>query len=115
ARECLTARPCATAAPDGFRSDIACPRTGRDRTGPSAACADTHSLAVSRAALYNKRNNTNGPVSDRRRNQSDFLELGRDNILVEGLHDVFVGAGMQRSRDMVDAVLRGAEHDLRHV
>ena len=32
--------------------------------------------------------------------QADFLELRGDDVLVERLHDVFVGAGMQRARDM---------------
>src|SRR4051812_38228968 len=44
--------------------------------------------------------------------QPDFLELGLDDFLVEGLHDVFVGARVQRARDMGDVVLGGAEHDL---
>src|SRR5262245_28835468 len=44
--------------------------------------------------------------------QSDFLELCRHDFLVERLHDVFVGAGMQRASDMGDVVLRGAEHHL---
>src|SRR5271165_3816424 len=42
--------------------------------------------------------------------QPDFLKLGFDNVLVERLHDVFVGAGMQRAGDMRDVVLGGAEH-----
>ena len=47
--------------------------------------------------------------------QPDFLELGLDDLLVERLHDVLVGAGMQRARDVRDIVLGGAEHHLRPV
>src|SRR5450631_4226581 len=46
----------------------------------------------------------------RRSKQPDFLELGFDDILVERLHDVFVGAGMQRACDVGYIVLGGAEH-----
>src|SRR3569832_2677939 len=44
--------------------------------------------------------------------QADFLELGRHDVLVERLHDVLVGAGVKRARDVRDIVLRGAEHHL---
>src|SRR3954452_1343667 len=47
--------------------------------------------------------------------QADFLELGRDDFLVERLHDVLVGAGMERARDMRHIVFGGAEHHLRLV
>src|SRR6478672_5744405 len=48
----------------------------------------------------------------RKSDQSDFLELRRNDVLVERLHDVFVGAGMQRARNVRDVVFGGAEHDL---
>src|ERR1700722_16694299 len=51
------------------------------------------------------------PTSD----QPDFLELGLDNVLVERLHDVFVGAGVKRTRDVRDVVFGGAEHHLGRV
>src|SRR5262249_16080781 len=64
-------------------------------------------------------NKNAGPRSGRprrdRSDQANFLEFGRDDVLVERLHDVFVGAGMVRTRDMRHVVLRGAEHHLRHV
>ena len=44
--------------------------------------------------------------------QADFLELRGDDVLVERLHDVFVGAAVERARDMIDAVFGGAEHHL---
>src|SRR5882724_548244 len=44
--------------------------------------------------------------------QANFLELGRDDIFVERFHDVFVGAGVERTRDMSDIVFGGAEHHL---
>src|SRR5579862_6671592 len=52
-----------------------------------------------------------GPASD----QADFLELGLDDVFVERLHDVFVGTGVQRTRDVGDVVLGGAEHHFRPV
>ena len=54
-RRCPASRICATAEAGGFRSDIACLRTGRDRNDPSGAYADTHSLAGSREPLKGKR------------------------------------------------------------
>src|SRR5262249_40771591 len=48
-----------------------------------------------------------------RSDQPDFLEFGRDDVLVERLHDVFVGTGMQRAGNVRDVVLGGAEHHLR--
>src|SRR5450631_932600 len=48
----------------------------------------------------------------RRSDQPDFLELGFHDLLVERLHDVFVGAGVQGARDMRDVVFGGAEHHL---
>src|ERR1700738_2529850 len=47
-----------------------------------------------------------------RREQTDFLEFRRDDVLVERLHDVFIGAGIERARDMVNSVFSGAEHHL---
>src|ERR1700733_6971157 len=44
--------------------------------------------------------------------QTDFMKLRRDDVLVERLHDVFVGAGVQRAGDVGDVVLGGAEHHL---
>src|SRR6266568_1537966 len=44
--------------------------------------------------------------------QADFLELRGDDVFVERLHDVFVGAGMQCARDVRDVVFGGAEHHL---
>src|SRR6266404_2165962 len=44
--------------------------------------------------------------------KADFLELRGNDVLVERLHDVFVGAGMKCARDVGDIVLGGAEHDL---
>src|SRR6185437_12521018 len=50
----------------------------------------------------------------RRHHQTDLQELRRNDVLVERLHDVFVGSGLECARDMVDIVLGGAEHDLGH-
>src|SRR5690348_15429597 len=92
---------CAPTAAGGFRSDIACPRTDRDRNGPSTACADIHNRAGSLEPLKGKLKGSDDLVwmvrfrrlLERSRDQADFLELGCDDIPVEWLHDVFVGAG----------------------
>src|SRR4051794_40409889 len=51
-------------------------------------------------------------VRFRELDQADFLELRRDDVLVERLHDVFVGAAVERALDMIDAIFGGAEHHL---
>src|SRR4051812_15952789 len=50
-----------------------------------------------------------------RSDQADLLKFGFDDVAVEGLHDVFVGARVQRPRDMRYVVFRRAEDDLRPV
>src|SRR5258708_32171968 len=47
-----------------------------------------------------------------RSDEANFLELRGHDVLVERLHDVLVGAGMQRACDMGDIVFGGAEHHL---
>src|SRR3546814_18105435 len=44
---------------------------------------------------------------------ADELQFSFQRFAVERLHHIFVGAGFDRSADMVDAVLRGAEEDQR--
>ena len=44
--------------------------------------------------------------------QADFLELRRDDFLVERLHDVFVGAAVERAHDKIDSNLGGEEKNL---
>src|ERR1700749_3388262 len=44
--------------------------------------------------------------------QHDLLELRLDNLFVERFHDVLVGAGVKRPRDVRHIVLGGAEHHL---
>src|SRR5579871_4803387 len=61
-------------------------------------------------ASQNKREESDG-LMKRSLDQADFLELGCDDVLVERVHDVLVGAGGERTRDVVDVVLGGAEHD----
>ena len=51
----------------------------------------------------------------RRSDQPDFLELGLHDLLVEWLHNVFVGAGMQSARDMRHVIFRGAKHHFRAI
>jgi len=52
------------------------------------------------------------PIRSSRRDQSYLLELGLDDLFVERLHDVLVGTGVERARDVRDVVLGGAEHHL---
>src|SRR5579883_1580133 len=47
--------------------------------------------------------------------QAHFLKFRLDDILVERLHDIFVGAGVERTRDVRDIILRGAENYFRLV
>src|SRR5450631_916241 len=67
----------------------------------------THDLDLTQL-IQTLRNGETG----RRREQTDFLEFRRDDVLVERLHDIFVGAGIKRARDMVDSVFSGAEYHL---
>src|ERR1700730_10193052 len=67
----------------------------------------THDLNLTQL-IQTLRNGETG----RRREQADFLEFRRDDVLVERLHDVFVGAGIERARDVVDPVFSGAEYHL---
>src|SRR5262245_14529994 len=66
----------------------------------AAICADALTLRPSStlAAEYARRH---------RSDQPDLLELGLDDLLVERLHDVLVGAGVQRACDVGDIVLGG--------
>src|SRR6266853_5332709 len=68
---------------------------------------NTHDLDLTQL-IQSLRNGETG----RHREQTDFLEFRRDDVLVERLHDVFVGAGVERAGDMVDSVFSGAEHHL---
>src|SRR5438105_12563972 len=51
-------------------------------------------------------------IDGRRSDKADFLELRGNDVLVERLHDVFVGPGMKRARDVGDIVFGGTEHQL---
>src|SRR6202161_507082 len=93
--------------------------TTMTRIGLSAATARS---AVAKAILMDSdfaRLTLLGLPMTRRRwptlDQPDFLELGLDDVLVERLHDVFVGTGVQRAGDVGDVVLGGAEHHFRPV
>src|SRR6266508_1113081 len=50
-----------------------------------------------------------------RSDQPDLLELRLDDVLVERLHDVLIGPGMQRAGDVSDIILGRAEHHLRPI
>src|SRR6185312_779866 len=54
-------------------------------------------------------------LADVRSDQADFLEFRLDDLLVERLHDVFVGTRVHRPRDMREIVFGRAEYDLRAV
>jgi len=51
----------------------------------------------------------------RRSEQTDFLQLRLDDLAIERLEDVVVGAGPHRPGDMADVVLAGAKDDGRPV
>src|SRR5882757_65945 len=81
----------------------------------SCPAMDSEGVAVATAVIergtrVTRKNATGGWT--RRSDQTDFLELGFDDLLVERLHDVFVGARVQRARDMRHVVFGGAEDDL---
>src|SRR3981189_3026970 len=65
-----------------------------------------------KAALLKRYADGRSAAGSKKSEKADFLELRRDDVLVEGLHDVFVGAGMKRARDVRDVVFSGAEHHL---
>src|SRR5467141_1373043 len=65
-----------------------------------------------KAALLKRYAEGRSAAGSKKSEKADFLELRRDDVLVEGLHDVFVGAGMKRARDVRDVVFSGAEHHL---
>src|SRR5258708_5947878 len=56
--------------------------------------------------------NVRGGPKRGRSDEPDLLELGLDDFLVERLHDVFIGTGVKRARNVADVVLGGAEHHL---
>src|SRR5882757_5485435 len=91
-------------------------RSGSCRVEPGAGAFVNATLITSPTARrHGYTTNAEGFCRRDEREESDqanFLEFGGDDILVERLHDVLVGAGMQRARDMGDVVFGGAEHHL---
>src|SRR5438105_3472056 len=80
-------------------------------TGFTNATLITHQTRLKRHDRQNadgRSRRIDGPKSDK----ADFLELRGNDVLVERLHDVFVGPGMKRARDVGDIVFGGAEHHL---
>src|SRR5271165_774088 len=68
--------------------------------------------AVTAIVIFRSSTRTGGsPRSD----QSDFLELRFDNLLIEGLHDVFIGPRVERAGNVRDIILAGAEHHFRAI
>ena len=80
------------------------------RRGRRKGSDNTHTHTRKGAQTQQKEGSTS-VASD----QPDLLKLGFDDLLVEGLHDVFVRAGAERACDMRHIVLGGAEHDLRPI
>src|SRR5579872_1895131 len=72
----------------------------------------THQLNSSGTTQRHRRGHVSRRIRQVESDQTDFLELGGDDVLVERLHDVFVGAGMKRARDVRDIVFGSAEHHL---
>src|SRR6202034_156101 len=82
-------------------------------SGRAAVCSskgDTHVLDFTTLTDTSDDKTRHG-ASD----QPNFLELRLDNVLVERLHDVLVGASVKRPRDMCDVVFGGAEHPFRPI
>src|ERR1044072_63146 len=83
----------------------------------SAAAAGAEGARVAAALIhtleYARRNKMGAGRSPS--DEPDFLELGFNDLLVDGLHDVFVRAGAERPRDMRHVVFGGAEYNLRRV
>src|ERR1700722_13984360 len=76
----------------------------------SAAERDTVAVLKRTLPQYHRGLRADGQA--RKSDQADFLELGRDDVLVERLHDVLVGAGVKCTRDVSHIVFRRAEHHL---
>src|ERR1700691_1234897 len=74
--------------------------------------AERNTMAVLKRSLRNIAGANAPPDKHEKSDQADFLELGRDYVLVERLHDVLVGAGVKRTRDVSHIVFRRAEHHL---
>src|SRR5260370_15298061 len=72
----------------------------------------THQARLKAARQTKRRRPFSRRIDGRRSDQADFLELRRNDVLVERLHDVFVGAGVKRACDVGDVVFGGAEHNL---
>src|SRR4051794_37860985 len=95
--------------------------TTMTRKGSCRAESPSRELASATLITHQTQSNTTGTAArrepagrraGRRSDQTDFMKFRRDDVLVERLHDVFVGAGVQRARDVGDVVLGGAEHHL---
>src|ERR1700730_7200850 len=103
-------RPRTTTASSTIMTRMACPAVLL-----GAICGKD--MILNRNSTHRTRHGTSLPPNGGRKSsdQADFLEFRFDDFLVEWLHDVFVGAGMHRTRDMREVVFGGAEDDLRLV
>src|SRR5262249_7702286 len=88
-------------------------RMGSFATSAAAGGAATAILIAKRAFVVVRL--VEWATTYRRSDQPNLLELRFDDFLVERLHDVFIGARMERARDMGDVVLGGAEHHFRSI
>src|SRR3954454_18261577 len=87
-------------------------RSGSCRAASRVGGLTSATLITHQTQLNTKRPQQTCAGKNRRQplDQTDFMKFGRDDVLVERLHDVLVGAGVQRARDVGDVVLGGAEH-----
>src|ERR1043166_7936732 len=94
------------------------PSTIMTRSGGAAAAEAAEAVGAATATLMKRGYSLRDATNERTRSRSDqahLVELGFHDVLVERLHDVFVGPGVERARDVHHVVLGGAEHHLGRV
>src|ERR1043166_471111 len=88
----------------------------RSNGGPAAEAVETAGAATATLMErgYSLRDATNERTQSRS-DQSDLVELGFHDLLVERLHDVLIGPRVESARDVHHVVLGGAEHHLGNI
>ena len=83
------------------------------RSPPAARNSESPALSLAGLSLWASRQPSSPrlPAPASFLEDADFLELGLDDVAVERLQDVVVGAGAHGAGDLCDVVLAGAEDD----
>src|ERR1043166_6889042 len=92
--------------------------TSMTGSGGAGAGEAAETAGAATATLMKRGYSLRDATNERTRSRSDqahLVELGFHDVLVERLHDVFVGPGVERARDVHHVVLGGAEHHLGRV